>query len=165
MYINLVLGALALVLIILYLKKLLVREERKGPEELLAEELARRKTETAVEKSADPLREQRRERIDELTAFLEEMRLALVRQGKSGLHWERNEEAVSIAVPNKGESFPARMLVSWKGEGHAIPGQDSSSAGAGVFVARRTDREGEEEFASFAACQRYITSFIVDFLG
>lgn len=171
MYVNLVLGAVALVVLWLYLKKLLVKDDAlsESPAKLLERELARRRErEKETEKAFERLRDVAIARMRPVAQGLEELRAALPEETQAALSWEDDEDSITIAMhaarAGKEEKAVA-LVVAWR-----APDLDLrlSSASAdnifGHYALKRSDVEGEEKTDGLDACMRRITSFIVDFM-
>lgn len=177
MYINLILGLVALIVVWFYLRKMLVREDdlRESPTELLEKEVARRRAaEAEAEKVFERLRDAAKERMRPVAAALAEMRAAMpsVAGDKAGspqklLTWDDDGDTILVRVRESGASEDAATLaVSWR-----IPEMDLRRAAGfgvpmpGVYVLRRSDRGGEDTVAGLDACVRAMSSFIVDFMA
>lgn len=170
MYINLVLGAVALIVVWLYLKKLLVKDDTlsESPARLLEKELARRREqEEEKSKAFERLRDLSVVRMRAVLAALEELRAALPQEAQDALSWEDEEDRliVSMRGVSAGDDPSASLEVSWR-----IPALDLRKAASvgddfpGVYVVKRSDTAREESLSTLNGCMRYITSFIVDFV-
>lgn len=176
MYINLILGAVALIVVWLYLRKMLVKDDdlRETPKELLEKEVARRHAaEVEAGKAFERLRDTAKERMRPVAAALAEMRAAIpsVAGEETGspqkvLTWDDNGDTILVRVRANGASEDAATLsVSWR-----TPEMDLRRAAgfgdlaSGVYVLLRSDKGGEETVAGLDACVRSMTSFIVDFM-
>ncbi len=172
MYINLLLGLVALVVIWLYLKKLLVKEDalREPPAELLEKEVARRRArETAAGRTFDRLRDSGRERMRPVVEALAEMRSAMpAMEGGSQAELAWDDEGDSVVVHVRGAldaCKSASLSVAWR-----VPDLDMGKAAQfeeeppGAYVLRRSDTGREERIPTLDACVRSITAFIVDFI-
>ena len=181
MYINLVLGVVALVVLWLFLRRLLVREDapedalRESPAELLEKEVARRRA--AEEENArvfERLRDVGRERLRPVVAALGELRSAMPAvvgetpaHARKILSWDDNGDSIFVRVlEEEGGRERASLAVSWR-----VPDLDLQKAARygeelpGMFVLRRSDTGAEERAPTLDACMRDITSFIVDFMA
>lgn len=176
MYINLILGAVALVVVWLFLKRILVKDDalRETPAELLEKEVARRRAqEEEAARAFERLRDKGKERMRPVVSALEEMRSAMpsLAGGAGAAHkalaWDDAGDSVMISIRGSGEGEPENSLaVSWR-----IPGLDLRKAARfgddppGVYILRRSDTGREEAVSTLDACVRGITSFIVDFMA
>ena len=176
MYINLVLGAVALVIVWLCLRKLLVREDalKERPAELLEREIARRRAEEeAGAKVFERLRENEKRRLRPVAEALADMRSSLSPQTgealSSAMSWEDAGDVITIHMrgrPREQEGErAASLVVFWRSpdldlRAVARYGDDLP----GCFVLRRSDVGKEETVANLDACIRAITSFLVDFM-
>ena len=173
MYVNLLLGLVALVVVWLYLKKLLVKEDvlRENPAELLEKEVARRRArEDTTGKTFDRLRDTGRERMRPVVEALVQMRSAMpaVAGGSQPeLSWDDEGDSVTIHARSTADNREsASLTVSWK-----VPDLDLEKAAKfgedlpGVYILRRSDSGQEERVPGLDACVRSITSFIVDFMA
>lgn len=176
MYINLILGVVALVVVWLFLKKILVKEDvlRETPAELLEKEVARRRAqEEEAARAFERLRDKGKERMRPVVAALEEMRSAMPAlagaavEAQKTLTWDDAGDSVMITVQAREEGGAANSLaVSWR-----IPDLDLQKAARfgedfpGMYVLRRSDTGREEAVSTLDACVRGITSFIVDFMA
>ncbi|SBV98399.1 hypothetical protein KL86DPRO_11383 [uncultured delta proteobacterium] len=176
MYINLILGVVALVVVWLFLKKLLVKDDtlRENPAELLEKEVARRRAqEEELARAFERLRGKGKERMRPVVAALEEMRSAMPSlAGSAGaaqkaLDWDDEGDSVMIRVHGREEGDAASSLaVSWR-----VPDLDLQKAARfgddlpGAYILRRSDTGREEVVSTLDACVRGITSFIVDFMA
>ena len=173
MYINLILGAVALVVIWLFLKKILVKDDvlRETPAELLEKEVARRRAqEEEAARAFDRLRDKGKDRMRPVVSALEEMRSAmpsLAGGAQKALAWDDAGDSVMIRIQGSEEGEAENSLaVSWR-----IPDLDLQKAARfgddlpGVYILRRSDTGQEEAVSTLDACVRGITSFIVDFMA
>lgn len=173
MYINLLLGFVALVVIWLYLKKLLVREDAlsENPAELLEKEVARRRAkEEAANKTFERLRDTGKERMRPVVEALAGLRSAMPSVGggiRSELTWDDEGDSVSIHMQSTTDAEKcASLAVSWR-----VPDLDLEKAAKagndlpGIYVLRRSDSGQEERIPNLDACVRSITAFIVDFMA
>lgn len=176
MYINLILGAVALVVIWLFLKKILVKDDalRETPAELLEREVARRRAqEEEAARAFERLRDKGKERMRPVVSALEEMRSAMPSlagdggAGRKALVWDDAGDAVMIRIQGTEEGEAENSLaVSWR-----VPDLDLRKAARfgddlpGVYTLRRSDTGREEAVSTLDACVRGITSFIVDFMA
>lgn len=165
MYINLVLGGIALVVIWLYLKKILVKEDvlKENPADLLEKEIARRRAkEEEAAKVFERMRDRTKARLRPVAEALEPMRAALPEAAREALFWEDAGETLTISM--RGKEKDASLTVAWRipqVDLRAIAAYDND---AGVYVLRRSDTGKEESVASLDACVQRITSFIVDLM-
>lgn len=169
MYVNLILGAVALVVVWLFLKKLLVGDDilKENPAELLEQEVAKRRArEEEAARAFERLRDRAKNRLRPVAEALESLRAALPGKTGDALSWEDTGDSLIIHMRNGGEAGKnADLTVIWR-----VPELDLRAAakrGAdipGVFVLRRSDTGEEESVAALDACVRAITSFIVDFM-
>lgn len=171
MYVNLILGAVALVVVWLYLKKLLVKDDTltESPARLLEKELAkRREREEERNRAFERLRESAAVRMRPVVSAMEELRDALPEKARNTLSWEDSGDALLIRMregtPEEGGGAVS-LQVAWR-----MPEIDLRRAAAlgedmpGVYVARRSDVLKEENFATLDACMQYVAAFIVDFM-
>ena len=170
MYINLILGAIALVVVWLYLRKLLVKDDAlsESPAQLLEKELARRReTEDKNAKAFERLRDISVARMRPVASALEELHAALPLETRGFFSWEDDEEKLVVSMCNVAEEDEqaVRLTISWR-----ILDIDLRKAASvdvdlpGTYVAKRSDGAREETLPSLDACMRYITSFVVDFM-
>lgn len=172
MYINLILGAVALVIVWLFLKKLLVREDvlKESPAALLEREIARRRArEDTTEKAFERLRDKAKSRLRPVAEALMALQAALPGTTRNALSWEDTGASLVIHMHAAGHDAEAEksadLTVTWR-----VPELDLRAAAQGgddipgVFVLRRSDTGKEESLAALDACVRHITSFIVDFM-
>lgn len=160
MYINLLLGAVALVAIWLWLRKLLVRDDvlRDAPAAILEREALSRKAgvRLAPEKSE-------KERLRPVIDALEQMRSALpqVAEGmgapvRRSFSWDDAEDAVRIWIHEAGNDGDMAVLtVIWR---------EPDGGGPGAYILTRSDTGEEERRNSLDGCVRAMSSFIVDYL-
>ena len=175
MYINLILGAVAVVVLWLYLRKLLVRDDAlsENPAELLEKELARRRAmEAEAGRAFERMRDMGKERMRPVVAALAELRAAMpsVSSAKSAermLAWDDEGDTLIVRIRDAGGvEDVANLSVSWRVPEFDL--QKTSRYGAdlpGVFVLRRSDSGREESVPGLDACVRSITAFIVDFMA
>jgi hypothetical protein len=173
MYINLLLGVVALVALWLFLRKVLVGDDalRENPAELLEKEVAKRRS---MEEEAagvfERLRDRGRERMRPVVSALEEMRSALPSfaggdaAARKGLAWDDAGDSVLIRIRGKEDGGTQNSLtVSWR-----VPDLDLRAAARpdaavpGAYVLRRSDTGREEAVSSLDACVRGIASFLAD---
>lgn len=170
MYINLVLGAVALIVVWLYLKKLLVKDDAlsESPARLLEKEMARRRErEEEKNKVFERLRDLSVTRMRAVLRALEELRAALPPEEQGTLFWEDGGENLTIFMRGAADDgeHAASLTVSWR-----VPDLDLRKAASvggdlpGVYAVRRSDAAKEEYLPTLDGCMRYITSFIVDFV-
>ena len=173
MYINLILGAVAVVVLWLYLKKLLVKEDAlsEKPADLLEKEVAKRRAmEEDTARAFQRLRDLGKERMRPVVAALTEMRSAMpmvAGNAEKALFWDDDGDSITIHMRGSDDAHPdASLIVSWR-----VPDLDLQKAARfgdelpGLYVLRRSDSGQEESIAGLDACVRYITSFIVDFMA
>lgn len=177
MYINLVLGAVALAVVWLFLKKMLVREDELtvSPSELLEKELAkRRERDEQAAAVFERLRDIAVQRMRPVADALEEMRAALPEGDRERLSWDDGGDTIVIRMlaAGSGPNSPANsdsqggrpaLTVTWRAREVVIGGQ-GTAAGGGEFLLRR-DGRSEEAVPTLDACARAITSFIVAFMS
>ena len=172
MYINLILGAVALVLVWLFLRKLLVRDDvlKENPAELLEQEIAKRRArEEETAQAFERLRDRAKTRLRPVAEALAALQAALPGKTRNALSWEDAGESLVIRMhtgDNGGDAEKnADLTVTWR-----VPELDLRLAAKysddipGVYVLRRSDTGKEESIVALDACVRYITSFIVDFM-
>ncbi len=171
MYVNLILGAVVLVVLWLYLRKMLVRDDALSgkPADLLEKEIARRRA--AEEENArafQRVRDAGRKRMRPVVAALAEMRSAmpaLAEGTQKSLDWDDDGDSVTVRVRGA-DAAEASLAVAWR-----VPDLDLREAAKygedmpGVFILRRSDSGREERIAGLDGCVRAITSFIVDFMA
>lgn len=167
MYINLILGAVALAVIWFYVKKLFTKADTlsQSPAELLESELQRRREkERETADAFERLKDAGVKRLSSVAGALEEMRAAMPATAAERLAWR--QEADSLIISMQGRDDAVRFLeVFWK-----IPDLDLRAAAKhaaampGEFVLRCAEKDGEERAASLDACMKYITTFIVDLM-
>jgi len=173
MYINLLLGLVALVVIWLYLKKLLVREDTlsESPAEILEKEAAKRRArKEAVDKTFDRLRDTGMERMRPVVEALNEMRSAMPSvEGGSQVELIWDDEGDSVLIHMRvvsDEQRSACLAVAWR-----VPDLDMEKAAkfgetlSGVYILRRSDTGQEERCQNLDACVRSITAFLIDFMA
>ena len=177
MYINLLLGVVALVILWLFLRKLLVKEDtlRESPAELLEKEVAKRRAlEEEAERAFERLRDIGRERMRPVADALVALRSAMpsvVGAKAEDIHraltWDDNGDSIFIRIVGEdGVKEEASLAVSWR-----VPDLDLQKAARygedmpGTFVLRRSDTGNDVSMTGLDACVRGITSFIVDFMA
>jgi len=177
MYINLLLGAVALVVLWLYLRKMLVKDDslREAPAEMLEKEVARRRAmEADSARAFERLRGIGEERMRPVVRAVAEMRSAIPRAAGTGnekaqreLDWDDEGDTLHIRIREADSAEDMAVLsVSWR-----VPELDLREAAlpggelAGVFVLRRSGSGGEERAENLESCVRAITSFIVDYMA
>jgi hypothetical protein len=172
MYINLALGAVALFVVWLWLRKLLVKEDglKERPSVILEREIAkRRRTEELGAQAAERLREGEKQRLRPVADALKDLCSALPAQTGEAMSWEDAGDAITIRMRGRARETDgersASLVVRWR-----IPDLDLRSAArcgdgaSGDFTLRRSDTGEEERVANLDACIRSITAFIVDFM-
>ena len=173
MYINLMLGGVALVTLWLFLRKILVRDDalRENPAALLEKEVAKRRSrEEEAAGVSERLRDRGRERMRPVVSAREEMRSALPSLAGDAvaahkkLAWDDAGDSVIIRMRGQENAGTERSLaVIWR-----VPDLDLRAAARpggdlpGVYVLRRSDTGLEEAVSSLDACVRGITSFLAD---
>lgn len=177
MYINLLLGAVALVVLWLYLRKMLVKEDtlREAPADMLEKEVARRRAmEADSAKAFERLRDTGEERMRPVVRAVAEMRSAMPRaagtapeKAQRELDWDDEGDTLHIHIRENGNADDvAALSVSWQ-----VPELDLREAAlpggelAGVYILRRSGSGGEERAKNLESCVRAITSFIVDYMA
>lgn len=166
MYINLILGAVALGVVWFYVKKLFAGNDKlsESPAELLEAEMKRRRgKERETEAVFERLKDAGKQRLDMVGSALEELREALPGEARNRLSWFREEGSLVIAMRGV-DGASSSVEVSWN-----VPELDMGRAarGAGMsgeYVLRFADPLREESAATLDLCMRRITSFIVDIL-
>lgn len=184
MYINLALGAVALFLVWLLLKKLLVREDSLGesPARILEEETAKRRTQ---EKSAapqlEPLTEMTRRKIRPIAEAMKELHAALAPDKRHMLSWRDNGDSLEITmqdvpapheracaspdeghlVHSGGDDFLQTLTVSWQVPDVVLGAPVRESDGEYVLVYSADEPTAYAE--SPELCVRIIAAFIVAF--
>lgn len=176
MYINLLLGAVALIVLWLYLRRMLVKEDSlpEPPADMLEKEVARRRAmETDSARAFERLRDIGSERMRPVVRAVAELRSAMPRAAGTGhekmqreLDWGDEGDTLHIRIwENEGANEVAALSVSWQ-----VPDLDLRKAAVpgsgltGVYVLRRSGSGGEERAETLEACVRSITSFIVDYM-
>ena len=184
MYINLLLGVVVLVVIWLYLRKVLVKDDheqegdaplRESPVDLLEKEVAKRRAlEEDSARAFERLKDTGAERMRAVVAALEEIRSALPsvigdssRGAQKSLCWDDAGDRVVVRIRQEGTEEPeASIVVGWR-----VPELDLRDAArpegklAGEYFFRRSDTGAEECAADPDACMRAVTAFIVDFMA
>lgn len=177
MYINLLLGAVALVVLWLYLRKMLVKEDtlREAPADMLEKEVARRRArEAATARAFERLRDIGKERMRPVVRAVAEMRSAMPRTAGIGhgkarreLNWDDEGDTLHLHIrESESAEDVASLSVSWR-----VPDLDLREAAlpggepAGVYILRRSGAGGEERAENLENCVRAITSFIVDHMA
>ncbi|CAK7060565.1 MAG: hypothetical protein DELT_01415 [Desulfovibrio sp.] len=167
MYINLILGAVAIGVVWFYLRKLFVKpgELSSSPAELLESELERRREkEREATQAFERLRDAARQRVALVASALQEVRAAMPEEAAGRLSWTEEDDSLVIQMHGK-DGTPASCTVLWK-----IPDLDLRAAAKharempGEYVLRFATPGGEERATSLDACMRRITSFIVDLM-
>lgn len=173
MYINLFLGAVALVVVWLFLRKLLVREDELtvSPARLLEKELAKRKEKE--EKTAavfERLRDTAVARMRPVAEALKEIRAAMPEGERERLSWRDDGDSIAVYMrPAGAERDPEEdggrpdLTVAWRSR-EIVLGSDSPAGGGGEYVLLYSGGTGESRITSVDDCVRAITSFIVDFM-
>lgn len=171
MYINLILGGIAVVVLWLYLRRMLVRDDvlREDPAELLEKEVSRRRArEEDATRAFERIRDTGRERMRPVAAALAAIQTALPKMAevpKKTLSWDDKGDAIIIRMRGE-DAGDASLAVSWR-----VPDLDMQRAARlagglpGVFILKRSDSGQEEQIENVDACVRRITSFIVDFMA
>lgn len=167
MYINLILGVVAVAVIWFYVKKLFAKDDglSQNPAELLESELRRRREkERETARAFERLKDAGTRRLTQVAEALEELRAAMPETAAKRLSWRHEGDALTITM--HGPDGAARTLdVLWK-----IPELDLAAAAnhadsmPGEFVLRPAGEGREERMETLDACMRHITSFIVDLM-
>lgn len=172
MYVNLILGGIALLVLWFYLRKMLVRHDilREDPAELLEREVAKRRAgEEDAAKAFERLRDAGRERMRPVAAALGAIEAAMPKLAgvpRKTLRWDDNGDSIIIRMQGGEDGEGANLAVNWR-----VPDLDLQKAARlggdlpGVFVLKRSDSNQEEQIENVDACVRRITSFIVDFVA
>lgn len=171
MYVNLILGGIAVVVLWLYLRKMLVRDDvlREDPAALLEKEVSRRRVrEEDAARAFERIRDAGRDRMRPVAAALAAIQAALPRMAEAPqktLRWDDEGDAIVIRMRGE-DAGDASLAVSWR-----VPDLDLQRAARlggelpGVFILKRSDSGQEEQIENIDACVRRITSFIVDFMA
>ncbi|MCC8194896.1 MAG: hypothetical protein LIP28_09660 [Deltaproteobacteria bacterium] len=185
MYVNLLLGAVALVVLWLYVRKILVRDGksdgrdgidalRERPVDLLEKEVARRRAaENETSRVFERLRDTGTEHMRTVVAALDEIYAALPSviggscpDSARRLRWEDAGDSVTVRIRAADGKDEATLVVSWR-----IPDLDLRNPGqrdgglSGEYFLRRSDAGREERIPDLEGCIRAITAFIVDFMA
>lgn len=172
MYINLILGGIAVVVLWLYLRRMLVRDDvlREDPAELLEKEVSRRRArEEDAARAFERIRDTGRERMRPVAAALAAIQTALPKMAeapKKTLSWDDEGDVITVRMRAGEDAEDASLAVSWR-----VPDLDLQRAARlagglpGVFILKRSDSGQEEQIENVDACVRRITSFIVDFMA
>ena len=167
MYINLILGAVALAVIWFYVRKLFTKDNElsQSPAELLESELKRRREkERETAHAFERLKDAGKRRLESVVEALAEMRAAMPQDAAERLSWRNGDGSLIIFMHGR-EEEPRSLEVSWK-----IPELDLAAAAKhadampGEYVLRYAGNAREERASTLDACMRHITSFIVDLM-
>lgn len=174
MYINLLLGAVALVVLWLWLRKLVVRDDtlREDPAVMLEKEVARRKAlENRAAAAFERLRDVGKERMRPVAAALDVMRAAVPvpedgTPARRVLAWNDEGDTILVRVSEAGSGdVVAELSVAWRvPEVDLGPDAAPVDAAPGGYVLKRSGADTGEHADSLDACVGMITSFIVDYM-
>lgn len=167
MYINLVLGAVALAVVWFYLKKLFSKEDElsHSPAKLLENELQRRREkERETVRAFERLKDAGTKRVASVAKALDEMRAAMPEEAQKRLEWRQDDDRLVISMTGRNTDTHS-LEVFWK-----IPDLDLAIAAKraenmhGEYVLRPAANGREEREATLDACMKHTTSFIVDLM-
>lgn len=168
MYINSALGGVALVVVWLYLKKILVRDDtlKESPAAMLEQEIAKhRVAEEERLARVERLHAAAVERRDLVAAALEELREALPENARGCLSWEKDGDSVLVFMRDAEGNAKGALNVAWRV--HHVDLQapfDEDDASSGAYALLHVESGKEETVWGLDACMRRIVSFIVDFM-
>ncbi len=178
MYINLILGGVALFAVWLLLRKLLVKEDppalagRAGEVEnaakILEAELQKRQARDAAGGDGvfARMRGAAAEHLKPLAAALEDMRSSLPEESRGRLHWEDNEDSLLIHMTGTAQKADQSLRVAWRLPDVSLGDAEGSlSGGKGVYVLRDMHSKKEEAAENLTECVRRVAAFIADALA
>lgn len=172
MYINLFLGAVALVVVWLFLRRLLVRKDELtvSPARLLEKELAkRREKEEKTSAAFERLRDVTVARMRPVADALVEIRAAMPEREKERLSWRDGGDSIAIHMRPAGteqrpeEDGRPALTVTWRSR-EVVLGGNTPAGGSGEYVLLNQEEAEGARAASIDDCVRAITSFIVAFM-
>ncbi len=177
MYINLVLGAVALFAVWLLLRKLLVKEEPPKPAKvddaatILAAELQKRQAKDAAASSAEGsafelVRDAAAARLEPVVGALEDMHSSLPEENRDRLSWQDNGDNLLVHMAGTAQKADHSLRVAWR-----LPDMDLDAAkesldrGRGLYVLRDMHSKKEESVGDLKECVRRIAVFIAEALA